>query len=225
MHSPVGYLVTTVLAAFWTFFAVAPPRPRHSSPSNRSYWLGYLVNELPFVGHLLAGGLDRTRARRGRREAPGSAGARSPSRSSDEAALGRRGRGAGCVPGGRSRRALRQTLGGAGAALSTRRSPRVCAGVLLWRRSSSRLLRAAAGRGADRGHRVRRAGRWNLLDVYRHRSHPSDGPVLVYLHGGGFRSGRKSREARPLLYRLASQGWVCVSANYRLEPGRGSPIT
>lgn len=31
-------------------------------------------------------------------------------------------------------------------------------------------------------------------------------------------SGRKDCEARPLLYRLASQGWVCISANYRLRP-------
>ena len=60
------------------------------------------------------------------------------------------------------------------------------------------------------------AGRWNLLDVYRHRSRPSGCPTLVYFHGGAFR--RKSREARPLLSRLASQGWVCVSANYRLRP-------
>jgi acetyl esterase/lipase len=62
------------------------------------------------------------------------------------------------------------------------------------------------------------AGRWNLLDVYRHRSRPSGCPTLVYLHGGAFRSGRKNREARALLYRLASQGWLCVSANYRLSP-------
>ena len=50
------------------------------------------------------------------------------------------------------------------------------------------------------------AGRRSLLDVYRHRSHPSGAPTLVYLHGGGYFSGRKSREARPLLHRLASQG-------------------
>ena len=44
-------------------------------------------------------------------------------------------------------------------------------------------------------------------------------PVLIYLHGGGFRIGSKMLGARPLLYRLASHGWVCVSANYR----RNSP--
>ncbi len=45
---------------------------------------------------------------------------------------------------------------------------------------------------------------------------PPSAPVLIHLHGGAFGTGRKNREARPLLYRLASQGWVCISANYRL---------
>jgi acetyl esterase/lipase len=76
-----------------------------------------------------------------------------------------------------------------------------------------------------RGRRVERiadvtyggSGRRNQLDVYRHRER-TGGPVLVYLHGGGFRSGHKNREAKPLLHRLACRGWVCVSANYRLAP-------
>ena len=59
-------------------------------------------------------------------------------------------------------------------------------------------------------------GTGNLLDVYRHQSHPTGAPTLVYLHGGGFHWGRKNREARPLLYHLASQGWTCISANYHL---------
>jgi acetyl esterase/lipase len=65
----------------------------------------------------------------------------------------------------------------------------------------------------------------NLLDVYRHRSHPNDAPTLVYLHGGRFRWGRKSFEARPLIYHLAAQGWTCISANYRRSrtPGEGFP--
>jgi acetyl esterase/lipase len=41
--------------------------------------------------------------------------------------------------------------------------------------------------------------------------------VLIHFHGGHFQIGRKSREARPLLYRLASEGWLCISANYRLR--------
>jgi len=42
--------------------------------------------------------------------------------------------------------------------------------------------------------------------------------VLVYFHGGGYDGGRKSIEGRALLFRLASQGWVTISANYRLRP-------
>jgi acetyl esterase/lipase len=61
----------------------------------------------------------------------------------------------------------------------------------------------------------------NLLDVYRHRSQPAGAPTLVYFHGGHFRWGRKSREARPLLYRLARQGWTCISANYHRSPTPG----
>lgn len=62
------------------------------------------------------------------------------------------------------------------------------------------------------------AGRYNLMDVYHHRSQSEGAPVLVYFHGGGFYSGRKSVEGRALLFRLASQGWVTISANYRLRP-------
>jgi acetyl esterase/lipase len=65
------------------------------------------------------------------------------------------------------------------------------------------------------------AGRRNRLDVYRLRSRPTGAPVLIYLHGGGYVSGDKHREARALLHRMAAEGWVCVSANYRLRPTAG----
>ncbi len=78
----------------------------------------------------------------------------------------------------------------------------------IWRREVERVTDVAYA--AD--------GRSNLLDVYRHRSRPTSAPTLIYLHGGRFRWGRKSREGRPLLFRLASQGWTCISANYHLSP-------
>ena len=56
------------------------------------------------------------------------------------------------------------------------------------------------------------------LDVYRPRGDGSGRPVLLHLHGGGFRSGAKTREARPLIRQLTAAGWVCVSADYRLQP-------
>ena len=62
------------------------------------------------------------------------------------------------------------------------------------------------------------AGVRNQLDVYRHRSRPTDAPVFIHFHGGRFARGRKNTQSLPLLYRLASQGWTCISANYRLTP-------
>ena len=60
------------------------------------------------------------------------------------------------------------------------------------------------------------AGRRNRLDLYRRRNGGATGPVLIHLHGGGstFAPGRKSFYSRRLLFRLARQGWVCISATY-----------
>lgn len=66
-------------------------------------------------------------------------------------------------------------------------------------------------------------GRRNRLDIYRRRSTPPDAPVLVYLHGGGYFSGSKRREARVLLHHFAVRGWVCVAATYRLRPAVAWP--
>jgi len=62
-------------------------------------------------------------------------------------------------------------------------------------------------------------GARGTLDVYHRRDRPAGAPVLLHFHGGGFRSGHKGREARPLIRHLTSRrGFVCVSANYRLQP-------
>lgn len=55
------------------------------------------------------------------------------------------------------------------------------------------------------------AGRRNLLDVYHGRPGTADKPVLIHLHGGALVMGRKNRESLPLVYRLASQGWVATA--------------
>ena len=57
------------------------------------------------------------------------------------------------------------------------------------------------------------------LEVYHRRDRPASAPVLLHFHGGGFYSGSKAREARPLIRHLTSRrGFVCVSADYRLQP-------
>ncbi|TCN45860.1 acetyl esterase/lipase [Rhodococcus sp. SMB37] len=65
------------------------------------------------------------------------------------------------------------------------------------------------------------AGKRNLMDAYRHRSHPTGAPVLIHFHGGYYAMGRKNTQSRPMLHHLASRGWLCISANYRLRPEAG----
>src|SRR5262245_23545687 len=56
------------------------------------------------------------------------------------------------------------------------------------------------------------------LDVYRHRDRPPRCPALLQIHGGGWVLGSKNEQGLPLMKHLAAQGWVCVSADYRLSP-------
>ncbi|MDN5749073.1 MAG: alpha/beta hydrolase [Pseudonocardia sp.] len=80
--------------------------------------------------------------------------------------------------------------------------------ILAWRPDVRRI----------RNRRYGPARRGNRLDVYlSRRRRRTDAPVLVYLHGGAFRMGSRMLGAHALLYRLAAQGWVCVSADYRLS--------
>ena len=219
---PIGYLLAVTLVAWCTLFAVAPPRPRQSSPSNLSFRFGYLLNELPFIAFywLLASTL--LALSQGDLDSPGGwvAFGLAVLTTVGLVVVAWRGLRAGPAVD----HALREGLGAgwraaidAGMAAQLRRrlpwARILFAPFLVRRRDVERVANISYGD----------AGQRNLLDVYRHRSHPPGGPTLVYLHGGGFRSGRKNREARPLLYRLASQGWVCISANYRLSPAATFP--
>jgi acetyl esterase/lipase len=87
----------------------------------------------------------------------------------------------------------------------------------------SRILRAPFFPGRLNVVRVRGLaygdGPHRTLDVYHRRDRPASAPILLHFHGGGFYSGNKAREARPLIRHLTSRrGFVCVSANYRLQP-------
>ena len=46
---PFGYLFTTGVMAVLVLFALASPQPSRSSTESRSFWLGFMVNELPFL--------------------------------------------------------------------------------------------------------------------------------------------------------------------------------
>jgi acetyl esterase/lipase len=56
------------------------------------------------------------------------------------------------------------------------------------------------------------------LDVLRHRMVTEKAPVLLQIHGGAWTIDYKEKQAQPLMTQLASRGWVCVNADYRLSP-------
>jgi triacylglycerol lipase len=66
----------------------------------------------------------------------------------------------------------------------------------------------------------------NRLDVFR-RGAPAGAPVLVYVHGGGFVMGDKTREGSPFYDNVgqwaAQQGWIGVTVTYRLAPANRWP--
>lgn len=200
-------VTTPLIVGLFTLMALRPPMPRASSPFNVQFALGYLINELPFLGlwWLLSGTL---------------AVLLEPAFLSTQwwlivgltiadaamlAAIALRARTARPM----LTKALRVAFGDQLEPRTTRPSwwRLVLIPVVSWRpdvRKSRNITYGPKGRG-------------NRLDVYTSRRRiRADAPVLVYLHGGAFRMGSKSLGAHPLLYRLAAEGWVCISADYRL---------
>jgi acetyl esterase/lipase len=43
-------------------------------------------------------------------------------------------------------------------------------------------------------------------------------PAFIHFHGGGWWRGNPGRQGRPLLHRLAADGWVVLTPSYRLSP-------
>jgi len=218
---PIGYLVAVALVTWCTLFALAPMRGGWIR-GRLSWMFGFILNELPFVAFawLLASTLLAIAQGDLRSPMGWTAFGLALLTTAGLAVIVRRAL--------RTRPAVQHALAiGLGAHWRTaidapmagglrRRLPLASimfAPLLVRRRNVERVADIPYGE----------AGKWNRLDVYRDRARPSGGPILVHLHGGGFRSGRKNREARPLLYRLAGRGWVCISANYRLSPAASFP--
>ena len=210
---PIGYLITTALMATFTLAAASRHRPRESSPFRLSYFFGFVFN-WPFLALFLlvastALAIDQS-------------GVGSPVfwiglgfavlASAALLVLRRRALGTGST-------VERALDAGLGAGWRDRVDAELAA-PLHRRPGLARLLFAPIAlrrRGVERIANIRYgpAGRENLIDLYRNRSGPSGGPTLIYFHWGAFRFGSKNFGARHMLRRLASQGWVCISANYR----------
>ncbi|MFI2432917.1 alpha/beta hydrolase [Streptomyces sp. NPDC018693] len=213
---PIGYLVAMALVTWCTFFAAVAPR-RPGLPATLSFRFGLAASELPFLGMYWIAASTSLALAQGDLASPGGLAGLAMAAASLAGLVVVTQRGA------RARRVLAEALhDGLGADWRSALDPATAAGLRRRPPLARILLRPFLVRRRD----VERipdipygdAGRYHLLDVYRHRSHPEGAPVLIHFHGGGYRSGRKDREARPLLYRLAGQGWTCVSANYRLKP-------
>lgn len=66
---------------------------------------------------------------------------------------------------------------------------------------------------------LQRDGERLRADLYRPRTAPArPGPLLVYVHGGGWVLGFRRWQGRLLIRRLVRSGWVAVSVQYRLSP-------
>jgi acetyl esterase/lipase len=200
-----GALSTVLIVGLLAVMALRPPMPRHSSPFNLQFALGWWINEQPLLGlwWLLAGTLGTLIHPR-------------PAflwwlvlgvAAVDALLLARI-----AVRARSARPALSAALGDAygprGVPSYTRPAwwRIVLAPVVAWRPDVRRI----------RNLRYGPARRGNRLDVYVPRRRREGGaPVLVYFHAS-FRLGSKMLGARSLIYRLAARGWVCVSADRRL---------
>ena len=54
------------------------------------------------------------------------------------------------------------------------------------------------------------------LDLFYPDSVDKDLPIVLFIHGGGWRSGDKSYQ-HPLALKIASQGYLCATVEYRLS--------
>lgn len=203
----VGTLTICLMVALFALMALRPPMPQRSTPFNLQFALGYLINEQPFLGlwWLLSGTAATLLQPEIARLSWLLVAGLSAVDALVLALIALRARSA--------RPALSAALEdafGAGAAPRFTRRPWwriVLLPFIAWRPDVRRI----------RNRRYGPARRGNRLDLYVSRRRRRVGaPVVVYLHGGGFWMGSKMLGARPLIYRLAAQGWVCVSADYRL---------
>ena len=88
-----------------------------------------------------------------------------------------------------------------------------------WRQIAKPLSRRDAAVAIERDITFAQPGGRPLkLDVYRPADGRIDCPVLFFIHGSAWVVSDKREQGIPMMLRLASHGWVCVTANYRLSP-------
>jgi acetyl esterase/lipase len=89
------------------------------------------------------------------------------------------------------------------------------------KRLISKLL-AAAGAKVDRDILYGSDKKSHLVDLYVPKSDKTKPPLLVWIHGGGWRQGSKNRVYPPVL-RLVRDGYAVASVEYRLNGLQAHP--
>ncbi|MEZ4222117.1 MAG: alpha/beta hydrolase [Polyangiaceae bacterium] len=88
-----------------------------------------------------------------------------------------------------------------------------------WTKLVTPLLMGRRGVKRTRGVEYARVGKKRLLlDVYEPASPGRKRPAVLQIHGGGWVLGSRRDQGLPLLYHLASHGWVGFNVDYRLSP-------
>jgi acetyl esterase/lipase len=205
-----SFVTTSLMVATFALLAQYAPMPKRSSPWNFRFGLTFLINEQPFLGFwwLVAGTV------------PSLISGRIHGATAWLAAGGLVALAAGALAvvaaealeAGPALDAALAEVGARPLHRNARRLPWfriVLLPFVSYRPDVRRTANVRYG-PARRAHR---------LDVYTARRGRQDAPVLIYFHGGTFRMGSKLLGSRALIYRLASRGWVCISADYRIRRG------
>ena len=56
------------------------------------------------------------------------------------------------------------------------------------------------------------------VDFYRRTDASGPAPTVVYLHGGSWTGGDPHSQSRPMIHRLAREGWLVATVGYPLSP-------
>jgi acetyl esterase/lipase len=201
---PYGYLTNGIVFAVLVLCAIAPPtRPRPLA--ELASVLATAINELPYVFGYALLAATALAAVQGDLASAGAWAAFTLNM------LNLVGVAVIVAQAARARAVLADALSTVGITMQRRRLPWLRILLWPWRTRPASVRRVANVPYAPGNRRT-------TLDVYHHRSRPVGGAVLIHLHGGFFRIGRKSTQSMPLLHHLAARGWVCISANYRLHP-------
>ena len=61
------------------------------------------------------------------------------------------------------------------------------------------------------------------MDVYRRSGSGDPQPLIIFVHGGGWRGGHRRQTSQLTLFHLARRGWTTAAIDYPLSPGATFP--